>query len=314
MCIAILNKTSVLTLDVIKNSFENNPDGAGLCAVIDGKLKIYKELKSANYKSFYAEYLKMREKTDKPVLLHFRIGTSGIKDERNIHPFLINAKLALIHNGMINYNVVDNNFSDTWHFTQLLKSLRNPAKLLNEKSLEYQMLSAFTKSSKIAILHVSGQYSILNESAGKWSNDTWYSNETYKSCNYRNVGGKIIYNNSTSHKSSDLWGIDERGYYGYGYGASKLPSIKNIEPVTLNSDKSILPRKTFDYLEYARKQMKCISIAKGIFGEDNYIFSVSSYSTCLNSLFELYRASTLYDLYEMLCADNILTNQSEVLK
>jgi predicted glutamine amidotransferase len=227
MCIAILNKTSLLPIETIKHSFNNNPDGAGLCAIIGGKIVIHKELNSKNYKSFYAKYVELRTKTQLPVLLHFRIGTSGIKDERNIHPFLINSKLALIHNGMISYNVINKDFSDTWHFTQLLKSLKNPARLLNSKSLEYQMLSAFTKGSKIALLHVSGEFSILNETAGKWHDDTWYSNETYKACDYRNIGGRVVYN--SRNNSRDIWGYDDSGYYGYGYtNYAKTDDIKDI--------------------------------------------------------------------------------------
>jgi hypothetical protein len=253
MCIAILNKTSLLPIETIKHSFNNNPDGAGLCAIIGGKIVIHKELNSKNYKSFYAKYVELRTKTQLPVLLHFRIGTSGIKDERNIHPFLINSKLALIHNGMISYNVINKDFSDTWHFTQLLKSLKNPARLLNSKSLEYQMLSAFTKGSKIALLHVSGY-----------------------------------------------------GYTNY----AKTDDIKDIKPEYVTKFVTPLSFNEFSGLTYNRRQVRCIQLAKTVLGSTDIIFNVRSYTTVLNSLFAMYRSTTLYDLYLALYADAIAINDA----
>jgi hypothetical protein len=309
MCIAILNKTSLLDFDTIKNSFDNNPDGAGLCAVIGGSLIVYKELKSKNAKSFYNKYVELRKKTDLPMLLHFRIGTSGVKDERNLHPFLINTKLALIHNGMITYNVVNKDYSDTWHFTQFLKALRSPGRLLNNKSMEYQMLSAFTKGSKIAILHVSGQYSILNESAGKWSGDTWYSNETYKSCNYRNIGGKIVYNNN-----ADLWGYDNEGYFGYGRTYKAEPLIKDIPTIWIHSIEKMLTERDFSALSYNERQRKIIGIAKAIFGSGDIIFNAHSYTTVTNSLFNMFKSGSIYELYTELFTENKRIYSSIILE
>lgn len=191
MCIAIVNKYSVLPLETFKNSFENNPDGAGIAYVGNKGIEVIKEM--ADYKKLYDKYVEIRQETDMPILIHFRIGTSGIKDERNVHPFLVSNSLALIHNGMIDYNIVNKDYSDTWHFTELIKSLKNADRVLNSDSIEFQMLSAFTRGSKVAFLHDSGQFSIINESAGHWAGDTWYSNKTYMECDYFNVGGKKVY-------------------------------------------------------------------------------------------------------------------------
>jgi hypothetical protein len=305
MCIAILNKNSVLPIETIKNSFENNPDGAGLCAIIDGKLTYHKELNPKNYKGFYKIYAYYRSLTDLPMLLHFRIGTSGIKDERNIHPFPINRNMALIHNGMLSYNVINKDFSDTWHFTQLLKSLKSPARLLNKNSIEYQMFSAFSKGSKIALLHTSGEFSIMNENSGKWDADNWYSNETYRACDYRNVGGKIVWNNSLNRSYNSLagYGYDDYGYYGYGYSKSLNPLPIEIKPLNcygLNP----LDKKDFDALNLTERQKLVISIWKDF----SNVASAKSYTTVIADVCKYYTCESLYDAYLFSFIDNERNN------
>lgn len=108
MCIiAIKPKGKELFDDLtIRIMFFRNPDGAGLMYVDEG-LVYYK-------KGFFdvedlLEYLHTKDWTDKTLVLHFRIGTSGKKDELNCHPYPVYDEndvfgitdLAMVHNGVL---------------------------------------------------------------------------------------------------------------------------------------------------------------------------------------------------------------------
>jgi predicted glutamine amidotransferase len=289
MCIAIVNKNSMLPASVFQHSFENNPDGCGM-AYIDGK-KMVVEKELSSWQSMYQKYVEARQSTSKPILLHFRIGTSGIKDERNIHPFLINNNLSLIHNGMISYNSIDEDFSDTWHFTELLKSLKNPNNLLNSNSLEFQMLSAFTKGSKIALLHTNGNFSILNEDAGKWVDDTWYSNETYKECSYFNVGGKQV--SKKSYFDDEPYNYKKTSFYSLGFVLADLETWKT-ELLDEDDIEWYIPDsvKLFNFLSYPDKMMLLLSLG-------NIIYTVIDCESAEDALTHLKAITGLYSMEDL---------------
>lgn len=201
MCIAILNNSETLSIDTIKNSFENNRDGASFTYIENDTLKTYKEMQFQNVKTFYQNYAKIRENNTLPIMLHFRIGTSGIRDKRNLHPFFVNQNLALVHNGIIDIPTINSEYSDTYHFAKLCRQFKNHDKFLNVNSIEFQSLQDMIGTNKIIYLSNKGKYSIMNENLGHWDNNNWYSNSTYKQCNYYDFGGIKKYKNS----SNEIW-------------------------------------------------------------------------------------------------------------
>jgi len=175
MCIAIvkpLGKT--ISKDTLKACAKNNPDGMGFAYIKDGTLYINKYLN--DFDRFYKDYSELE--TTSPMLIHFRIATHGEVNLDNCHPFILNDKMALVHNGVITGYGDKKTKSDTVDFIEKVignigwKNWKNPAfRELVGKAIGY---------SKLAILDENGNYYIINESKGNWNDGVWYSNESYK--------------------------------------------------------------------------------------------------------------------------------------
>lgn len=184
MCLAILNKKKVLSRSVFDNAAQSNNDGYGLLYVdpVDGRLSAFRAT-GIKVKQFYKKYLAIRNCSTMPVVIHFRLGTSGRKDLLNCHPFFVNKKLGFVHNGIINIKEIDK-FSDTHTFNvQVLRKLG--ADFLDNNALRF-LIESTASSSKLVFLHDTGRFDILNESQGHWDEekDTWYSNSCYKETSY----------------------------------------------------------------------------------------------------------------------------------
>lgn len=180
MCIAILNKRGVLDKDALKNCWEANNDGAGYLHPDEkGGLAVHKELKSFN--KFYEAYIKAREKhPDVKFLVHFRIGTQGLKNLDNCHPFMANPKLGWIHNGMISCMPHDMKLSDTNIMNHTLSMLRVGSEATPEFAILMKALAG--NSNKFVFLNSKNNHLIINESMGHWdeAEDNWFSNYSYK--------------------------------------------------------------------------------------------------------------------------------------
>lgn len=182
MCIAILKtKGNPISDEVLKTCSNNNPDGCGFAYVDDGVIRIFKTL---DFNEFLIEYKKVEDKSN--MLLHFRIATHGKVNVNNCHPFKLNHRMALIHNGIISgygdSKSKDDGLTDTQDFINKTignigwKNWKNPAfRELVGKAIGY---------SKFCILDVSGDYTIINESAGYWVDGNWYSNKSYEPKKY----------------------------------------------------------------------------------------------------------------------------------
>ena len=102
MCIAIHKPTNkVISRSTLENCFNSNPDGAGLAYRNNIEDKITIEKGFFSFEDFYSFYKGLDKSLE--MLIHFRIGTSGKLNKNNCHPFLVNGKDALIHNGVLNH-------------------------------------------------------------------------------------------------------------------------------------------------------------------------------------------------------------------
>lgn len=196
MCIAILNTKTMLPDEYIKNSWDNNDQGAGLLWNDNGVLKTYKTF---SYKSFLKKYKEVRKQTSGKIVLHFRIATSGYMGKGNLHPFLVNQGLGFVHNGVIS-GLGNNQHSDTYQFNEMLKQL--PADFLSNKTI-LEFISNYITSSKLVFLDALGNHTIVNEKLGHWAGDDWFSNTSYMAYNdYYWAGDTKVSKSST--KASKL--------------------------------------------------------------------------------------------------------------
>lgn len=202
MCI-IVSKEKGVELpkkDILKNCFENNPDGAGFMYVNNGKVHIEKGFMNFENLSNRLDALNSQiDLKNKNLVLHFRIGTSGKNDASTCHPYPITNKerylkstrvacsVAMVHNGVIsNYAYKnDNNLNDTQNFVKDFVSYlyflnRNFLKLKSTKDILYNecqqtKLCFLDKDDKIYYV---GDFEEVD--------GIKYSNSSYKKYSYRN--------------------------------------------------------------------------------------------------------------------------------
>lgn len=189
MCIIVYKpQNEEVTLKTLKTCWEKNSDGGGIMYVEDGKLQIRKTM---FFKEFVKLFRDIKEKKNKDIVFHFRIGTSGAMDLRNVHPFYVHDDLAFCHNGILNINVPKKSkISDTKIFNnEILKTL--PKNLLEYKGIVDLITEYLDNKNKLCFMDSSGKTTILNEELGIWDRGIWYSNYGYK--NYKNYSKTYDY-------------------------------------------------------------------------------------------------------------------------
>lgn len=183
MCVAILTKPGAFVPKLgLANGFSSNRDGAGYAyvdpdakkVVIKKGFMLYNDLE----KSYYADVEKYAEHS--PFLVHMRIRTSGHVSPANCHPFKIKGG-AMIHNGSLFYpdkehiGTPEDRKSDTRVFAEVLHNILT---FEDVKAAEDAILGSVGRYNKLAFLYDDGRYHIMNERAGSWKDDVWYSNDS----------------------------------------------------------------------------------------------------------------------------------------
>ncbi len=184
MCVAIFKPPgkSISKKD-LKLCFDRNPDGAGFMYPKDGKVVVVKGM--FTFDSFWRAY---RDKflnvcPNSGAVIHFRIGTSGKKDEINCHPHVVSEDFAFVHNGiMSNYAKTQSDFSDTIHFrdeivTPIYEALGQ--EMLNVSPI-HKLLSDHIGSNKMIFLSGSGYAWTLNAHLGTEIDGVWFSNTNWQ--------------------------------------------------------------------------------------------------------------------------------------
>lgn len=178
MCIAILNSEGTLEKATFQNCWDNNPDGAGIAFIKNQTVFLIKEMESVE--RLYTIYSRIRKKNTLPMIIHFRVATSGLVNVENCHPFEIFPGLAVAHNGIIENVKPTKASSDTRIFIkEILRRL--PQNFLFNEGIR-QLISGFIEESKLVFLNKYGLYTIINEQLGHWDEDqiNWFSNSSYK--------------------------------------------------------------------------------------------------------------------------------------
>lgn len=173
MCIAILNNSDTLTRETLNNSWNNNPEGAGLLWASAGRVHTFKTYKR---KELIKRYYKLRAEINTPIVLHFRIATSGHERYTNLHPFEVNAALGFVHNGILT-GLGDKTHSDTYQFNEKLKTL--PADFIECETMR-ELIGKYITTSKLIFLTGDNRAHIINEHLGTWDGSNWFSNDSHK--------------------------------------------------------------------------------------------------------------------------------------
>lgn len=187
MCIAIVKPmgTRIPSKSILRKCWDNNPDGAGLMYNDGDNVVIHKGF--TKFKGFY-KFLKSLDRsedlTDKDLVLHFRIATSGGVSRECTHPFPVTkdydemrkldnvCQYGFAHNGIIDgYGSKD--FSDTMEYVKDIISN------IHDIEDNEPLLDALARqhTSKFALLTKDNF-----EIGGNWiyDNECYFSNTSYK--------------------------------------------------------------------------------------------------------------------------------------
>ena len=212
MCIIVNHtaKSKILDRKIFNNCWRNNSDGAGLMYSYNNKLIIKKSMRK---KEFWNMYIKSFREGE-PMILHFRIGTSGkTHDLTCCHPFSVNDDLAFVHNGVISIETTPEK-SDTMVFNEgILQGL--PTNFEDNEVIRI-LIKEYIRNSKLVFMDNEGSVTIINEVAGYWDTDTWYSNKSYEvprasKPTYNFIGGSQVgfgnrnYNTADDETDWDAW-------------------------------------------------------------------------------------------------------------
>jgi len=246
MCIAIYKpKDKSLSREVLERCFINNPDGAGFAFAKDGQLYIQKGY--FTFDNFWEAYSNMPENV--PAIIHFRIGTSGKKDETNCHPWAINEDIAIIHNGVLgDFAIKDDPISDTGHFTQeiLLPLINNVGPYCFHESYVRYLVEAALGTSKMISLDKNGNFVIFNSGFGNFVDTIWFSNTSHEPDKSKN--------NKVNAGKSKPWGSQVH-----------ITFHKNQRMAVVRSgDISLLTEKEITIIRKAHKGKVKKLVAKGI--------------------------------------------------
>lgn len=199
MCILAIKPSGVMNPSdtTLKEMFNRNPDGAGICYNAGGKIKIIKGL--MNVEAFIKAVHSIP--VDATALIHARISTGGGVCPELTHPYPLTNKyeeltattltikdgFAVGHNGIFSGFTNSQGYNDTVQFIgSVLKPLNDMAKGCGKTILDKQLdtvINRLVTGSRLAIMDGDGNY---QKYGSGWTEDNgvWYSNSSYKPYTY----------------------------------------------------------------------------------------------------------------------------------
>lgn len=179
MCVAIVQQAHArLDRPALLAGWNQNPHGAGMAYVVDGKVRIDKGYMT--YDSFLKAYEQAVDRygSTSAFLIHMRIRTSGDTDKHNTHPFAVKGG-AMIHNGILftptgKHAEGKKKPSDTKVVANTLHNLLVKEDIILAKP-EIERVIGYNK---FAFLYDDGEFVIMNEELGDWDRGIWYSNNS----------------------------------------------------------------------------------------------------------------------------------------
>ena len=178
MCIIALKpKGCKFDRQILKESSEINRHGYGIAIAQRGyKLLLIKDLEYEKVINQYEEVCEQRDEEKFVALAHFRIATHGVREEKNIQPFIFKENRVMAHNGtMYHLKFTGDEHSDSYHFgKRILEHLPNG--FIQNKGI-MRLLHFYIKTSRVVVMNSNGEYYIFNSLDGEEKDGIWYSKE-----------------------------------------------------------------------------------------------------------------------------------------
>ena len=159
--------------EYLENGLETNRDGIGVGVRKEGANEILIKKDFVDIDDFYPWLINNVTKED-TLIIHFRMATSGLKDEGNRHPFPITddkillrqtnllCQQAVAHNGIMREYSNHATFNDTQKFIMDILSDMGIKENLKNPTIQ-KLLKSYLKGDKIAIMLSDGDLILLGD-------------------------------------------------------------------------------------------------------------------------------------------------------
>lgn len=269
MCLAILapkgtDKNSDFLLNAIRTAVITNDDGMGFAFKRHSTKKVYI---SKGFMGNSAEPLIRAIKSKKlgkndELIVHLRIGNKGNINIDMCHPFVANKDMEIIlsndkyvnspvfiHNGTLSKYAVHNSiYSDTYFFAKNFASNKYVMDMLKgDKDSFKTIMDAHIGTSRFVFLFPNEDTDAITLGSFIHDNGYMFSNDSYKSSAYRNVGGYSYPNYHNAHAPWD-------DYSDYSTSDQKTSVVKPIKDDKIEEAQAVSKSNT-----NGNKEVKLIS-------------------------------------------------------
>lgn len=218
MCVIVFKPAGAEcpTMDTLESCWTANPDGAGIAVSERGSVFMRKGFMKFSELADFCARNKVASRVGQAVMFHFRIGTHGLKDAGNTHPFPISASPAALrqltgrhpvivaHNGVFSNIVTLPEVSDTGQFAaDCAGDGGDPVEYWNK----HPQIRGW---SRLFIMRPQNRYTLLGD---------WHC-ERDSPCVFSNLNWKVKKYEAPTGAGCGLYGEGGYGGYGDGYGRS----------------------------------------------------------------------------------------------
>lgn len=245
MCVIVVKPAGAECPDLktLEDCWDSNPDGAGIAMSERGSVFWRKGF--MNFKDFadYYEAESLPRRDNQALVFHFRIGTHGLKDGGNTHPFPLSkdpfvlrqlagrSQVTVAHNGVFKNEVTLPKVSDTGQFVADC-CLEHTGSGIPDIVAYWNRHKDVVSWSRLAVLYPKNKYTLLGTWHCKDDCGCFFSNMSWKrytctvpagrwsGCGYDFYGGEDIPDTpgGAVEKGSTLVGTGQRNWL----GANKL--------------------------------------------------------------------------------------------
>lgn len=176
MCLIIAKPAGVaFDAEEIVSAAQCHPHGIGFAWTDGERIRRWRNLNDTALAVKQAEKLASYN-----AVAHFRYATHGAKTVDNIHPFFVDSRadIAVAHNGILDIESSDAVSDSRMFVSRFLRWMKNG---WWTDPVTVGQMEALIGYSKIALLHLNGEFTILNEHLGSRDKTTgvWYSNTSH---------------------------------------------------------------------------------------------------------------------------------------
>lgn len=188
MCVIIYKpKDKIVTPDILKACDSANSDGIGFMYSYKGHLKVKRNYGFSDFMCQYEEALEGEAKNS-PIVLHFRLGTSGERGITNVHPFRVNSNYGFCHNGMFSGLGTDVKWCDTALFAKKYLD-KLPLDFAKNESILNLVTEAVGYTNKVVLMDNNGAVYMIGGKNWYKEDGLIFSNNYWKRWMFKDTWG-----------------------------------------------------------------------------------------------------------------------------